>query len=34
MSLLYILHELDQVQRLLEEEFSECGIGYPTGPVM
>lgn len=32
MSLLHILDELDQTQRLLEEEFPECKIGYSYRP--
>jgi hypothetical protein len=32
MSLLHILDELDQMQRLLEEEFPECKIGYSYRP--
>jgi hypothetical protein len=32
MSLLHILDELDQMQRLLEEEFPECKIGYSYQP--
>ncbi len=32
MSLLRILDELDQMQRLLEEEFPECRIGYSYRP--
>jgi hypothetical protein len=32
MSLLRILDELDQMQRLLEEEFPECKIGYSYQP--
>ena len=32
MSLLRILDELDQMQRLLEEEFPGCKIGYSYSP--
>ena len=32
MSLLHILDGLDQMQRLLEEEFPECKIGYSYRP--
>jgi hypothetical protein len=32
MSLLCVLDELDRVQRLLEEEFPECKIGYAYRP--
>jgi hypothetical protein len=32
MSLLHLLDELDQTQRLLEEEFPECKIGYSYRP--
>ena len=32
MSLLRILDELDQMQRLLEEEFPGCRIGYSYSP--
>src|SRR5215471_5708119 len=32
MSLLHVLDELDQMQRLLEEEFPECKIGYSYRP--
>jgi hypothetical protein len=32
MSLLHILGELDRVQKLLEEEFPECKIGYSYRP--
>jgi hypothetical protein len=32
MTLLHKLDELDQVQRLLEEEFPECKIGYAYRP--
>jgi hypothetical protein len=32
MSLLHILDKLDQPQRLLEQEFPECKIGYSCRP--
>lgn len=32
MSLFHILGELDRMQRLLEEEFPECRIGYSYQP--
>lgn len=32
MTLLRILDELDQVQKLLEQEFPECRIGYSYQP--
>jgi len=32
MSLMHILDGLDQMQRLLEEEFPECKIGYSYRP--
>jgi hypothetical protein len=32
MSLLHMLDELDRMQRLLEEEFPECKIGYAYRP--
>lgn len=32
MSLMRVLDELDRVQRLLEEEFPECKIGYSYRP--
>ncbi len=32
MSLLRVLDELDQMQKLLEEEFPECKIGYSYRP--
>lgn len=32
MSLLRVLDELDRVQRMLEEEFPECKIGYSYNP--
>jgi hypothetical protein len=32
MSVLRILDELDEMQRLLEEEFPECKIGYSYQP--
>jgi len=32
MGLLRVLDELDRVQRLLEEEFPECKIGYSYQP--
>ena len=32
MSLLRVLDELDQVQRMLEEEFPECKFGYSYQP--
>jgi hypothetical protein len=32
MSWLLMLDELDQMQKLLEEEFSECKIGYSYRP--
>ena len=32
MTSLHVLDELDRVQRLLEEEFPECKIGYAYRP--
>lgn len=32
MSLMHVLDELDQMQRLLEGEFPECKIGYSYRP--
>jgi hypothetical protein len=32
MGLLWLLDELDRMQRLLEEEFPECKIGYAYRP--
>jgi len=32
MRLLHILDELDRVQKMLEEEFPECKIGYSYRP--
>jgi hypothetical protein len=32
MSLLHVLDELDRVQKMLEEEFPECKIGYSYRP--
>jgi hypothetical protein len=32
MTLLHVPDELDRVQRLLEEEFPECKIGYAYRP--
>jgi hypothetical protein len=32
MGLLHVLDELDRVQKLLEEEFPECRIGYSYRP--
>jgi hypothetical protein len=32
MSLLRVLDELDRVQKMLEEEFPECKIGYSCRP--
>jgi hypothetical protein len=32
MSLLHVLDELDRVQKMLEEEFPECKIGYAYSP--
>ena len=32
MSLMRVLDELDRVQRLLEQEFPECKIGYTYRP--
>ncbi len=32
MGMLRILEELDRVQKLLEEEFPECKIGYAYAP--
>jgi hypothetical protein len=32
MNLLHVLDELDRVQKLLEEEFPECRIGYAYQP--
>ena len=32
MSLMRVLDELDQMQKLLEEEFPECKIGYSYQP--
>jgi hypothetical protein len=31
-SLLHVLDELDRMQKLLEEEFPECKIGYAYRP--
>jgi hypothetical protein len=32
MSLMHVLDELDRVQKLLEEEFPECKVGYSYRP--
>lgn len=32
MNLLHVLDELDRVQKMLEEEFPECKIGYTYRP--
>jgi hypothetical protein len=32
MTMLRVLHELDRVQKLLEEEFPECKVGYSYQP--